>query len=244
VLSENGESGEYIIGYGRGATWRDLGQGTITRDEINEGEISERGVRDVWMLELRAGDIITAAVNPVLSTTFDPVLELAPAYDPNSLLAIDDNGGGGLSPYLQRISIPESGLYLLRVYAARGVTTGSYTLIWRYVNVAPTPTPVLVVSPVFTLKDRVPDLAYQFYPFQGRTGQQIRISVIALEDGFDPVAALVRGDGEVLIEVDDTDGDLNPTFAYTLPSDGTYNIRVNGYRQGGEFRLLVEEILN
>lgn len=244
VSSENNETGDYIIAYGRGATWSDIAQGEVVRDEINEGNIAERGIRDIWMLELHAGDIITAAVNPVLSTTFDPVLELVPAHDPNTLIAIDDNSGGGFSPYLQRVTIPDTGMYLLRVYATRGATTGSYTLIWRYVNVAPTPTPVLVVSPVLTLDDNVQNLAYQFYPFQGHEGQRVRIGVIGLDEGFDPVVALVGREGEVLIEIDDTDGDLNPIFTYVLPSSGTYNVRVNGYLQGGAFQLFVEEVLN
>jgi hypothetical protein len=61
-------------------------------------------------------------------------------------------------------------------------------------------------------------------------------------EGFDPVAALIGPDNTILIEADDTNGDLNPRFLYELPADGVYNIRVNGYLAGGAFTLIVEEL--
>jgi hypothetical protein len=71
----------------------------------------------------------------------------------------------------------------------------------------------------------------------------VRVRVLAEEGSdFDPAAALIAPDGEVLIEVDDTEGDLNPRFNFELPADGTYNVRVNGYISGGPFEVLVEEL--
>jgi hypothetical protein len=237
-------AGQYIITYRRGVTWSDDLRGPVARDEIHEGEIAQYGVADVWTVELRAGDIITAAVSPILSLTFDPILEIAPVHDPHAPIVFDDNGGGGFSAYVPRVEIPETGLYLMRVYAARGETIGAYTLIWRYINIAPTATPALRVAPILTLDDVVPNQSYQFYPFQGHSGQRVRISVIATEEGFDPVVALIGPGGEVLVEADDIDGDLNPVIVFMLPADDTYNVRVNGYLQGGAFRLLVEDVLN
>ena len=244
VSAEDAATGSYIIAYGRGATWLDEVHGEAIRDEINEGEITRRGVREVWTLRLQAGDIIAAAVNPVASMNFDPVLELVPVLTPEVIIALDDNSGGGASPFIQRAVIPESGLYALRVYDARGATTGAYTLIWRYINIASTPTPIYPVAPILVVDDHVPDLAYQFYAFQGLRGQSVRIRVISTEAGFDPVAALVGPDGAVITTVDDTDGDLNPVFVVVLPSDGTYKVRVNGYLQGGAFQVWVEEVLD
>jgi hypothetical protein len=243
VRGETGTTGDFIIGYGIGSAWRDEIIGPAEFDQRNEGEIAWRGVRDVWTLELRRGDIITATVNPGPSSALDPILELAPASDRGLIVAIDDNSGGGRSPLIRRVEIPETGLYLLRVRASQAASIGSYILIWRYINVAPTPTVPPAVAPVLIRRDSVPEQEYRFYPFYGRVGQRVRVRVLAEEGSdFDPVAALIAPDGEVLIEVDDTEGDLNPRFNFELPADGTYNVRVNGYISGGPFEVLVEEL--
>jgi hypothetical protein len=243
VRGEAGTTGDFIIGYGIGSAWRDAVAGPAEFDRRNEGEIDRRGVREVWTLELRQGDIITATVNPGPGSALDPLLELAPASDPGLILAIDDNSGGGRSPLIRRVEIPETGLYLLRVRASQAASTGSYNLIWRYINVAATPTVPPAVAPVLIRRDTIPEQEYRFYPFYGRAGQRVRVRVLAEEgSGFDPVAALIGPDGEVLIEVDDTEGDLNPRFNFELPDDGTYNVRVNGYLSGGPFEVIVEEL--
>ena len=56
---------------------------------------------------------------------------------------------------------------------------------------------------------------------------------------FDPVAVLFDAEGNVIGEGDDSDGTLNPNFTVTLPRDGAYTLRVNGYLSGGAFDLWV-----
>jgi hypothetical protein len=216
-------------------------QGEAIFDEPNTAGIAKRGLRDVWTVELKAGDIITATVNPATASQLDPILEIVSAENPDILIGIDDNSGGGRSPLIRRAEITQSGIYLLRVKAAQATTIGDYSLIWRYINVAPTPTPPPASARLLTLDDVVPDNEYRFYPFQGREGQRIQAEILGME-GFDPVAALIGPDNTILIEADDTNGDLNPRFLYELPADGVYNIRVNGYLAGGAFTLIVEEL--
>lgn len=243
TAADSSASGAYWIGYGGGAFWRDVLRGDLPRDERMETALAAPGLRDVWTLELRAGDVITAAVNPGPGSLLDPVLDLAPADDPQAVLAADSDSGGGRSAYIRSVAIPASGLYTLRVWAAQGASSGDYVLIWRYINVAPTPTPPLALALVLTVRDSVPDGEYRFYTFQGRAGQRVRVRVEAQPgSGFDPVAALLGPDGDLLIEVDDVDDDLNPSFIFQLPQDGSYNVRVNGYLTGGPFTVYVETV--
>lgn len=242
VRGESNTAGQYLVAYGRGSTRFDVLQGEAPFGERNESTVAQRGARDVWTLELRAGDTITAAVNPLPGSLFDPYLELVAAETPDQIIVSDDNGGGGLSAFIRTVTINETGLYLLRISSPQGASTGGYALIWRYVDAAPTRTPPPAVVPILVLDDDVPDSQYRFYPFYGRTGQRIQVNVTGL-DGFDPVAALVSPTGDVLTEVDDSEnGGLNPFFTYVLPADGTYLLRVNGYIQGGAFDVVVEEL--
>ncbi|GAB4328072.1 MAG: hypothetical protein Kow00117_14680 [Phototrophicales bacterium] len=238
VTPFNGQIGAYLIGYGSGTTWVETVAGQAIRDEQNRGVITRRGLRDTWTVELQAGDIITIAATPG-DIVFDPVVEIVYADEPNTILAADDNSGGNRAAYIQRVEINRSGLYLIRVRAAQAGTLGPYLLVWRYINVAPTPTPPPATAPVMVIVDRVPESAYQFYPFQGRAGQRLIIQVEAMSEGFDPVVALIAPDGNVIAEGDDSPDSLNPYVEVVLPVDGTYQVRVNGYLTGGDFRVMV-----
>ncbi|MBC7814305.1 MAG: PPC domain-containing protein, partial [Burkholderiales bacterium] len=85
---------------------------------------------------------------------------------------------------------------------------------------------------------------YCFYSFQGQAGSRVRVRVNATTDtAFDPVAALLGPDGEVIAQGDDENG-LNPLFTSQLPADGTYTVRVNGYGLAqGDFEVQVEAFL-
>lgn len=248
VTAEDNTTGGYTVSFGTGTTRGEVQRGLIPADAQTQASIDAPAVRDVWTLYLSAGDIISAAAQPTGSSLLDPVLDLvavdADPNDPGAVLAVDDNGGGGSNALLNSLRIPATGVYHLRVRAAGAATTGAYTLVWRYVNRAPTATPIPAVALVMTVDDVVGGGLYGFYPFQGRAGTQVRVRVIGQPgSGFDPVAALVAPDGSVIAEADDTEGDLNARFIVALPEDGTYQVRVNGYRDGGPFTLFVEEVL-
>ncbi len=242
VRGESSTTGPYTVSYGLGTTRLDTYKGPLDFGVAVEAAIQRKASRDIYSLHLSPGDIITVSATPPIGSGLDPVLELVRADAPNTIIAENDNSGGNLTPLLERVQITESGLYLLRVRPAQN-TTGAYSIIWRYVNIAPTPTVPPAVAPVMIVNDTVEQNQYNFYPFQGRTGQRIAVRVEA-EPGssLDPVAALIGPDGFVLQEADDSEDDLNPRFTYTLPADGTYAIRVNGYLSEGDFRVTVEEL--
>ena len=79
---------------------------------------------------------------------------------------------------------------------------------------------------------------YQFFAFQGQAGERVQIEVVG-DTGFDPVLAVLDPNGEIILEADDNTNSLNPSVMMTLPENGTYQIRVNGYLSSGIFRATV-----
>jgi Bacterial pre-peptidase C-terminal domain len=240
VSGEERTTGSYIVSYGDGFSYEDMRRGTAPTDQNINGEIARRGLRDVWSIDLNQGDVITVAANS-LTLALDPVLELA-APD-GSIVATDDNSGGGNDALIASAHAPVSGRYHLRVTGANAVGAGGYTLVWHYINLAPTPSPVPGTITLLSYNDSIPNQAYQFYPFYGQAGTTVQIRVIGQPgSGFDPVAVLLAPDATIIAQGDDSDNDLNPRFTATLPADGTYTVRVNGYLSGGNFELTVESL--
>jgi hypothetical protein len=240
VTGEDNTAGSFVVSYGTGVSRQEVRRGETVVDQTYSGQIARRGLRDVWSLYLNAGDIISAAVSPS-DPGFDPLLELT-APD-GSLVSQDDNSGGGRAALITSAIAPVTGLYRLRVTASGGFSSGSYGLVWHYINLAATATPLPGTVPILTFEDTIEPGQYHFYSFQGSAGQQIEIQVVARPGGdFDPVAALLDVSGQVIAHADDDGSALNPRFTATLPANGTYRVRVNGYLTGGEFMLLVNRL--
>lgn len=237
VLGDTSTIGAYTVSYGEGYSHQDVRHGLTAPDQTYSGEVARRGLRDEWSLDLNQDDVITVTAG-TLTPGFDPFLELT-APD-GSLVAMDDNGGGGVNSQIVSARAPVSGRYHLRVSSVNAAGKGTYTLVWRYINLAPTATPPPASLLLLSYADAIPDQAYKFYRFYGRAGMHVLIRVVASEGSkLDPVAALLGQDGAVIAEGDDDDG-LNPRFTADLTADGTYTVRVNGYLTSGEFELFVE----
>lgn len=240
VTGEGNTFGKYRVSYGVGTSRQTVMRGEASAGEIHLGAITPGGMRDVWHTYLQKDDVITATLN-TQQGALNPVLEVI-SHD-GALVGIDNNSGGERTPLINGIRIPENGLYYFRIRPAVPGSIGPYALIWRYVSVGPTATPPEGTVPVLTVEDTVAENAYEFYPFQGRSGQKIRVRVTAATNTtLDPVLALLDMNGQIIGEADDFNGDLNPRLEITLPSDGTYTIRVNGYLSSGGFKVVVEEV--
>jgi hypothetical protein len=238
VTGDGNSTGAYQLSYGLGNSRADVRRGAVEPDRVITSSLFRRGWRDVWSIVVRAGDVISVAVDGT-GGGLDPLVEIV-APD-GSLLAVDDNSGGGTAAFISSANIPFSGRYLLRVASVGSRAAGSYTLVWRYLQVAPTFTPPPVRIPLLVYADEVPNNVYQSYPFYGVAGMTVEIRVTAAEgSSLDPVVALLDAQGMVLAEADDGPTDLNPVLVTTLPADGTYIVRVNGYLSGGRFRLTVD----
>ena len=73
---------------------------------------------------------------------------------------------------------------------------------------------------------------YDSYPLQGESGESFIISLES--DKFDAFVALVDARGNIIEQNDDIDEEnSNSQIRVTIPEDGTYNIIVNAYDEGG-----------
>lgn len=127
----------------------------------------------------------------------------------------------------------------------RADTIGQYQIIFRYLDLGGTSTPVPGTLPILVTDGTLSIDEYDFYPLQGHAGQRILIAVDPLEGSpIDPYAAVIGPDGRVLIEGDDSGGTLSAYFEAVLPEDGLYQVRINGYLSAGSYRLTVTEIFD
>ena len=71
--------------------------------------------------------------------------------------------------------------------------------------------------------------------FTGTAGQQVTIRVNGRGD-TDPRAKLIDSNGNIIAEDDDGGGGLNSLITATLPSDGTYIVRIDVFT-GGTYNI-------
>lgn len=85
-----------------------------------------------------------------------------------------------------------------------------------------------------------------YYAFEGEAGQQVTISVVALDNAFDPIIQLYDPDDALLTENDDAQpalfGELNSQIAdFVLAQDGLYSIAISRVSaESGAYVLLIE----
>ncbi|MEP7287116.1 MAG: PPC domain-containing protein [Chloroflexota bacterium] len=95
---------------------------------------------NLWSFEGKAGTILTLQMN-VAGGSIDPALRL---FAPDgSLVASDDNSGGGLNAMISGVKLPTTGTYLIQ--ASGGGQTGDYTLM-LLPGTIPLPTPLPTVT--------------------------------------------------------------------------------------------------
>lgn len=236
ITPEGGSAGAYIFSYGTGFSRAETRRGLTVPDQLYSGEIARQGLRDVWTLDLAADSVISAAVKPLVPG-LNPAIELAAPDGSTVALATSQRGG---EAQIASARVPVGGRYALRVSSVDAAGAGAYTLVWRLIEAPPTPTPAAATILVMAFDDSVADRTYAFFPFYAARGATVEIRVTAAPgSNFDPVAALLGPDGTVLAEADDDGNDLNPRLILSIPEDGTYRVRVNGYQNGGAFLLTV-----
>ncbi|GAB1422199.1 hypothetical protein MASR2M15_24150 [Anaerolineales bacterium] len=238
-MSDGNSKGEYLISYSSGDTHRDEYKGDALVNEQNKTQLSLLGGRDTWRVVLQAGDYVTVAVNPTGAQTLDPLLLIM--SDQGEIVASDDNSGGGTAALINSFQIEKSGVYFFTVQDAGNQAIGDYTLVWRYINIAPTATEIPDYITWASYTDTIEENQYQFYVFQAKAGQRFRIRLNAIAGSpLDPVLAVIDPAGKTIAEADDSNGTLNPELEIIIPRDGSYSLRVNGYLTSGAFQLFLE----
>jgi len=240
VTGEGDSVGGYTIAYGVGYAHLETRRGLTTADQLYSGSIARRGMGESWSLDLNQNDVISVAAT-VNSGAVDPVLAII-APD-GSLVATDDNTGGSRDAQIVSARAPVGGRYHISVSSANATGEGTYTLVWRIISRPPTPTPLPGMVLLLAYDDSVSANAYGYYSFYAQAGTPVEVLVKAVPgSSLDAVAALLAPDGSVIAEGDDEDANINPRFTATIPADGTYRVRVNGYLTSGAFTLTVNAL--
>ncbi len=233
-------------------------------DESRTGMLKTADAQDTWVMEAQAGTIVTIRMDAT-SGEIDPSLRL---FAPDgSLLASDDNSGGGHNALIAGLKLPQTGAYFIR--ASGNGRTGQYALSVRSgVPPTATPTPALMLptegpSPTPTITPTVVEAV--------QSGAQIRIGQTVeseIRDGEQVDRIAVFGPAGAMISVGmfaAEDSKLVPSFimyapngdqvglasgangailsGYTLPSTGAYIIYARGYRgeTTGAYTLTVSD---
>lgn len=245
VSGDDGSTGAYTVSYGRGAGHEDVRRGRADADVDYPAALAERGLRDVWALDLNTGDTITAAVN-TSSPVFTPVLEITADNAPDTLAiaAAAESPAGGREARINSFTAPVAGRYELRITAASAGSPGDYVLRWSRVVNAPTATTPPRRLALFSFKGTVLPQQYTVVPFQGLNGQRLEISVIG-DDNLDTALTLLDAQGRLIAQDDDSGGNLNPRMTVRLLEDGGYYVLVSSYAAvSGTFTLLAEELID
>ncbi|MBX3063183.1 MAG: hypothetical protein KF726_09425 [Anaerolineae bacterium] len=106
-----------------------------------EGSISKDLLRRYYLLQARAGDVLTIEAKRTRGN-LDPILELY-SGDGTRLLQTNDGGARGVNARITAFRVLLDGYYLLivsRFNKETGQTAGDYSLVAN-INIVPTPTP-------------------------------------------------------------------------------------------------------
>lgn len=135
--SDERGTGSYLISLSDSFTLRDVPRGEAAYGVPNDQRLETYGARDVWTIDLKAGDVISIAVQVVdPDSAFDVMTELVA---PDGQVWFDDDSGGGADAYLNAVEAPLDGTYRLHVAAQNNASIGEYRLWWQRVDDLPSP---------------------------------------------------------------------------------------------------------
>ena len=206
----------------------EIQRGTLT---TNSPKHDDNTPYEPFVFDGRAGQRVSIGM---ASDAFDSYLVLRQAGSTSNLDSNDD-GGGGRSASITYV-LPNTARYEIRANAVSGTATGDFTVRLDEVG----PVPVIAASAQTLAYGRVvrgslaagdakagDDSYYDIYRFAGRRGDRVRITMIS--PTFDTYLGLYRaGETETSLATDDDGGDgTDSLITFTLPSDGSYDVRAN-----------------
>lgn len=241
LSGDRGTFGDFVLSFGLGQSHTSQLRGFAPMDTAVDGALIQRGLRDIWPIDLAQGERVRVTLIPLVGG-FAPSLALT--GPDGRVLASADARRGAPNPELEAEAFA-AGRYQIEVTGGSALTYGPYRLQWSRLNEGPPATPVPAAVAVLTAFDRLAEGEYLDYVFQGAAGDQFRLRVVAITPGLDPVAALIAPDGVLMAHADDSPGSLNPDVEVTLPASGSYIWRVNGYNgAAGEIEVRVERLVS
>lgn len=237
--------------------------GTIRYNETVRGEIGDDFQPVAYTFEASAGDVVTVTAS---SADFDAYLFLERDGDP---LIRDDDGGGDSDAQISDFALPGAGTYTIVVDSFGNVInvepgSGAFTLTLVSGDdpIEPTPEPRATDEPRPEMPGEEGDLSYgqtidatlteqartREYTFTGQAGDIVTIDMRSFT--IDTYLTLLDTEGNIILEDDDSGGDLNARIGpFELTDDGTYTVEANSYSNvfsdlptAGEFSLRIERV--
>jgi hypothetical protein len=130
--ADNAGTGHYLVSLSDGFTLRDVERGAALEMTSNDKSLETYGSRDVWTLDLTAGDKIYIAAQVVdPASPFDVMVEL---LAPDGTSWFDNDSGGGKDAFLSEVIAPVSGTYRLHIAARNNASIGAYRLWWEHIQ--------------------------------------------------------------------------------------------------------------
>ncbi|HYH79403.1 MAG TPA: hypothetical protein VEX86_06390 [Longimicrobium sp.] len=165
-------------------------------------------------------------------------------------LRTDDDGGGGTNSRL-RITLPETGQYVIRANSVGAGATGAYTLLVTEREAGPVAAAPRALEPnaevTGTLDDSDPqgddDSYYDYWTYQGTQGERVRIALASEAfDTYVTLGTLQNGQFNEIESNDDASEGTNSVLEATLPNTGTFVIRVKALsgENEGPYTLKIE----
>lgn len=218
---------------------RTLIEGVPVLGILNEGSPAQS-----WDLPASAGETCIHATDPARPTEVALGIDMALRLfspDGTELAYNDDQANGDLfgnyDSELCPVTLPQAGSYT--VTAERVAGEGMYTLVVSTPRLLP-----LSDSLTATFEGSLQDAApMQRWLFEGKAGQSLTVTMVALSGDLDTLLELYQPDGTFFVSNDDavdTELGVNAQLAQVyLPVDGLYAIEAGRWKGTGSYRLVV-----
>ncbi|MCL4877401.1 MAG: pre-peptidase C-terminal domain-containing protein [Anaerolineae bacterium] len=195
---------------------------TPVNQSISYGETIEgflpAGQTATYTFTANAGDIISVEV----TSSFDAFVQVLDSA--GSVIAEDDDSGGNLQPFINRVELPAAGNYQIVLSGFGPDANGNYSLVLT------SSSPVAEVGSITygeTVEGTLVGGTTTSYTFEGSANEVITVEV---GTPFDAYLELQNANGELLTADDDSGGDLQPAIInFTLPETGTYRLVLSGF---------------
>jgi hypothetical protein len=208
-----------------------------------------RGAFRAYRFQGTAGQRLVATMQ---SADFDTYLVVGRVVGPLMDEVKSDDDGGDDTNSRMRVTLPESGTYLVVAQSFSEDGAGAFTV---GLETAPEPTtgqprPIALGAPVTgeltdtDWMDDESDRLYDVWTFRGRSGQRITARMESPDfDTYLDLGRMVNGEWES-IATDDDGGEegTNSRLSHALTEDGEYVIRASSFGEtGGAYTLTLEE---
>jgi hypothetical protein len=200
---------------------------------------------DLYTFQGRAGQRVVITMR---SSDFDSYLYLLAPGGDETILATDDDSGGGLDARI-RSTLPSNGEFRIRAASLGSWAEGAYVLEVRENDQLPTaPRPIL---PGQTVEGALADFDEQLdrgafvhqWTYSARAGERLRISMSSHDfDTYLIFGRMVNGVFEAIAEDDDGGDGTDSLIETTVAQAGQYVIRALSFSQGrtGTYTLRLE----